>query len=120
MSGLYPGIDPKNSTWMTVTKKVDGKVKKMGMLCISMQVVPREEAGRMNLGFGRNEPNNSPFLPPPSGRMKLSLNPFSVFKQLLGPAICNKILCLCFCVIFIMLMVFAGPMMNMGLQFYLS
>jgi len=48
----------------------------------------------------RSEPNNSPYLPPPEGRMQLSLNPFKMIQQLFGKTVSNyamKFLCLIIC-----------------------
>ena len=36
-------------------------------------------------GFGRSDPNSNPTLPKPTGRLKFTLNPFSLFFGLLGP-----------------------------------
>ena len=36
-------------------------------------------------GLGRNDPNMAPYCPPPEGRIKFSLNPIEMFKQLVGP-----------------------------------
>ena len=55
-----------------------------------------------------------------TGRLKFSLNPFKMFSALLGPSVCMKFMCCLACVAFILLMIFAGPMMNMMLQIYLS
>ena len=85
-----------------------------------MQLVPKDEAEKNKVGTGRSAPNHSPFLPPPTGRLKFSLNPFKMFTALLGPSLCMKIMCCLICVAFVLLMIFAGPMMNMGLQVYLS
>jgi len=41
--------------------------------------------------LGRDNPNNDPYLPPPVGRMQLSLNPFTMMKELCGPEIMFKV-----------------------------
>ena len=112
MSGLYPSIDPKHSKWLSVVKRENGKTVKVGEVCVSMEVIPPDEAERMALGFGRNEPNNSPFCPPPTGRMQLSLNPFSMLRQFLGPKQCCKLMCCCCCMLICTLLVAAGPLMD--------
>ena len=43
-----------------------------------------------NACAGRKEPNLYPVLEEPD-RLKFSLNPFFMFKQLLGPKLCNKV-----------------------------
>jgi hypothetical protein len=35
-------------------------------------------ASRNKVGGGRTEPNNTPYLPPPVGRLEWSLNPFKM------------------------------------------
>lgn len=59
--------------------------EQVGELLLSIEVLPKEVAERYPAGLGRKEPNSYPLLPPPAGRMKLSLNPLSVFRQLIGP-----------------------------------
>ena len=48
------------------------------------------------MGVARKEPNHSPFLPPPVGRLNLSLNPFKMLSQLVGAAQLRKIYTYCF------------------------
>ena len=47
---------------------------------------PISSAERNHVGVARKEPNHSPFLPPPVGRLNLSLNPFKMLSQFVGPA----------------------------------
>ena len=65
----------------------------------------RAEANKV--GEARQEPNHSPFLPPPVGRLSFSLNPLKMFQQLVGPAMRRKIYCLtciaCCCALLIAL-----------------
>ena len=60
------------------------------------------------MGEARQEPNHSPFLPPPVGRLSFSLNPFKMLSQLVGPKLLRKIYCYtclaCCCALCIMLM----------------
>jgi hypothetical protein len=37
------------------------------------------------VGYGRNEPNNSPVCKPPTGRIKWTYNPFNLVGELFGP-----------------------------------
>ncbi|RHY24406.1 hypothetical protein DYB25_000601 [Aphanomyces astaci] len=113
-TGLWD-TDPTDSTWIKMERlNRETNVKEpMGAVCISMELVPVEKAKIQAVGFGRSDPNNTPFLPPPAGRLKFSMNPFYVFNELLGPAICHKVMC-CLCLVAIMAaMYFLGPFMNL-------
>lgn len=77
------------------------RIEDRGELALSVEIVPWEEAENRKVGFGRDEPNTNPYLPPPMGRMQFSVNPFTMIKELLGPAVLYKILC-CLCVILIL------------------
>ena len=57
------------------------------------------------MGQGRADPNHSPFLPAPEGRIKLAMNPFNFVHQVLGEQLCNKAMkfvCLFLCITFIL------------------
>lgn len=58
-----------------------------------------ELAEKNPVGKARDQPNHSPTLPQPEGRIQLSLNPFDMYKQMIGPEmrakICRWILLLC-------------------------
>jgi hypothetical protein len=66
-----------DSFWMDTTD-VDGKY--VGKVRISLSVTPSDMAIANPVGTGRSEPNHSPFLPPPVGRLSFSLNPFTMFN----------------------------------------
>jgi len=68
------------------------------------------EAEKAKQGVGRTEPNNDPFMPEPEGRIKLSLNPFEMFRQLIGPAMRRKIYCCLCCLACLALCTMMGPM----------
>ena len=108
-------MDPPNSTWLLVDKlnRETQKRDPMGSVAISIQIVPLSRAEAEPVGAGRNEPNHSPFLPPPVGRMKFSLNPFVMGAELLGPVLCGKITCCLMCVGILLLMVFCQPVLNL-------
>ena len=38
-----------------------------------------------SVGSARDEPNHSPYLPPPIGRISFTMNPMKLFNMLLGP-----------------------------------
>jgi hypothetical protein len=77
----------------------DDKEKKdiiRGYVQCSFRIYPQDAAEKNKQGVGRTEPNNDPNLPEPEGRLELSLNPFTMFNQLIGPGVRRKIyLCLC-------------------------
>lgn len=79
----------------THREEVRGQVK------IQVDVLPIDYAIKNKVGKARDEPNHSPKLPEPEGRIQLTLNPFEMYKQLIGPEIRNKICmyligCVCF------------------------
>jgi hypothetical protein len=81
-----------------------------GKIQCSIRIYPKDLAEKFDQGKGRSEPNNDPNCPEPEGRLKLSLNPFTMFNQLVGPAIRRKIyiaLCMLAC---IALCIFMAPM----------
>ncbi|OQS01372.1 hypothetical protein ACHHYP_01203 [Achlya hypogyna] len=113
-TGLWDN-DPTDSTWIKMERlnRETGQKEAMGAVCISMELVPVEKAKVMTVGFGRSDPNNSPFLPPPAGRLKFSMNPFYVFNELLGPKICHRVMCCLCCLLIMVLMYFLGPIINL-------
>lgn len=72
--------DPK-----TRALAVRGKVK------MQIDVLPLEQAKKNPVGKARDNPNHSPTLPQPEGRIQLTLNPFKMFNQLVGPEMRAKI-----------------------------
>ena len=80
---------------------------------MQIEIVPLDYAEKNAVGAAREEPNCNPFLPPPVGRLSLSLNPCVMFRQLVGPAMRRKIYCycclFCCCAILIMLCIFVVP-----------
>jgi Ca2+-dependent lipid-binding protein len=54
--------------------------KNNGFVRISVTVLPKEQAEANKVGEARTEPNHSPYLPAPTGRLSLSLNPFSMLS----------------------------------------
>ena len=115
-SGLYD-MDPPNSTWLAIDKadKKTGKREPMGSVAISVEIWPQERADADPVGSGRNDPNHSPFLPPPVGRIKFSLNPFVMGSELLGPVLCGKITCCLFCIAAVLLLIFCQPVLNLAI-----
>ncbi|KAI9909986.1 hypothetical protein PsorP6_010790 [Peronosclerospora sorghi] len=116
-TGLWDDEDPPDSKWLKLDA-LDHKTQTrqmMGEVCVSMELVPVEEAVKHPVGSGRSAPNNSPYLPPPPGRLTFSLNPFKVLNDLLGPAICNRLMCCSCCLLFMVLVYFFAPFINVAI-----
>ena len=82
--------------------------KKGGRVLCSLEVVPQWYADLHPVGKGREEPNMNPYLPPPVGRIKFSLNPFTMLNQLTGPKFrkkCYMICCSTICVVYLLFMI---------------
>lgn len=72
---------------------------------LSFEIMPGKMAKSNPVGKGRSEPNASPYLPAPTGRFKLSLNPLDMFSQMFGPKMRAKICC-CLCLIICIMLTF--------------
>ena len=82
--------------------------KKGGRVLCSLEVVPEWYAELHPVGKGREEPNQNPYLPPPVGRIRFSLNPFTMLNQLTGPKFrkkCYLIICSICCIVYLIFMV---------------
>ena len=112
MVGL--GDDPPDSSWITLLRKdfKTGEEEECGEVAISISIVPKSLADTNPVGFGRKEPNADPYLPGPTGRLKFTLNPFSMGSQIFGPAICAKLACVCCCVVLALVGYFVAPFLN--------
>jgi len=75
-----------------------------GELALSVEIVPWEEAEARKVGYGRDEPNTNPYLPPPMGRMQFTVNPIIMLKELMGPTILFRICC-CICIMLILVII---------------
>lgn len=85
-----------NSFYLPMNSKNDkGKLENNGFVRVQVEIVPADYAEKNKVGNAREEPNANPFLPPPVGRISFSLNPCTMFKQLVGPAMRRKIYCYC-------------------------
>jgi len=88
--------EDENSFFIPVSgKNDDGKMEQNGFVRMQVEVVPLDYAEANKVGSARDEPNQNPFCPPPTGRLFFSLNPCVMFKQLVGPAMRRKIYCYC-------------------------
>ena len=68
------------SFWFDLFDTVKGKQTKHGEVRLRIDILTKEDADEAPLGKGRQELNQDPFLPPPEGRIELSLNPWKMFK----------------------------------------
>ncbi|CAN0166928.1 unnamed protein product [Ascophyllum nodosum] len=104
-----------DATWLELTKRdaEAGTVERMGKMLISLELLPKEAADAQPVGVGRNQPNQNPYLPPPTGRMKFSFNPCTLAVSLLGRKGCFKVACCLLCLLFIVLLYFFGNFITM-------
>jgi hypothetical protein len=105
--------DPSKMDRSKMTKDDIAFFENPPRIVMSLQLVPKELLEKFPAGDGRSEPNKNPVLPKPVGRLKFTLNPFSLLYQLVGPEVYYKIcglLCkvLC-CVICILLAYYTIP-----------
>ena len=86
--------------WVQMEK--DGK--KGGRVLCSLEIVPQWYAELHPVGKGRDEPNMNPYLPPPVGRIKFTLNPITCLNQFTGPKFrkkCYKIVGIICCAVYL-------------------
>ena len=67
--------------------------QKSGRILCSLEILPKWRAELNKVGLGRNEPNVSPYLPPPVGRFQWSWNPINLLNQCVGPRFRKKLYC---------------------------
>jgi hypothetical protein len=94
-----------NKFWVQLEKKG----KKGGRVLCSLEIVPQWYADLHPVGKGREEPNMSPYLPPPTGRIQFTLNPFKMLNQLTGPKFRKKFYCLACKICLILYLIFILP-----------
>lgn len=63
---------------MHVTTYNQGEFVQQGSVLVRFDIVEMSRAKNNPVGKGRTEPNHSPYLPPPTGRISWSLNPFKM------------------------------------------
>ena len=61
-------------------KNKNGAFEVNANLRMQVDILPIKQASETPVGQARDEANHSPFLPPPVGRISLSLNPFKMYK----------------------------------------
>lgn len=97
-------FEDEDSFWLSVKRPED---KLPIRIKLDIRVLPGADAVAQRVGDARTEPNHSPYLPAPIGRMTLSLNPLAMLSQLVGPELRNKLrlyLCLLLCLLLLVLM----------------
>lgn len=63
-------------SFILTTYKDDKEIK----IRLDLRIMPKEVADKSKVGEARDDPNREPFLPPPAGRIKFSLNPFTMLS----------------------------------------
>ena len=98
-------------------KEASGQGEKAGRVLCSLEILPKKDADLSKVGKGREEPNVNPYLPPPTGRFKFSLNPFNMMNQCVGPKFRRKCYCYCLCALLLAYLIFALPTILTGIMF---
>jgi hypothetical protein len=107
-----PGIKWKDDTsfWVDCKRKNDkGEMELGGKVRLSIDILPMDKAAANEVGAARNEPNHSPFCPPPIGRISFSMNPIKMIMQLVGPSVRRKIYCACCLIVCCALFIALAP-----------
>ncbi|KAG6616562.1 Myoferlin-like protein [Phytophthora cinnamomi] len=122
MHRLGMGDDPEDASWLTMTTRDShtGDRVRAGELLVSVEILPKHLAEVRSAGLGRGEPNNFPFLPEPADRLHLSAmwNPCYVLEALMGPKYYRAFASFFLCTVFMMLVLFAGPLINVLLTLF--
>jgi hypothetical protein len=118
LTGGARKVDPPHSEWLPCTRNSKGVIEVTGEVCISVEIVPRDLADAMALGNGRKEPNHSPYLPPPVGRMRLTADPFKMMQQVIGTDLAGSLTnwfgcCACAGIAVAVMMVFGPFLLSM-------
>ncbi len=96
-------FEDSDTFWIDFKKQDDkGERVYTGKVRMRIDVVPKDYAERNKVGAGRTEPNHSPFLKPPEGRIELSYNPLKMLMQMVGPeqrAVIYRYICCATCVL---------------------
>ena len=66
-------------------------------------------ANKNPVGKARDNPNHSPTLPEPEGRIKLTINPFEMYRQMIGPEVRRKICIFILCILCFALTLAVAP-----------
>ncbi|KAE9008073.1 hypothetical protein PF011_g10847 [Phytophthora fragariae] len=122
MHRLGMGDDPEDASWLTMTTR-DSHTRdrvRAGELLVSVEILPKHLAEVRSAGLGRGEPNNFPFLPEPADRLHLSAmwNPCYVLEALMGPKYYRAFASFFLCTVFVLFVLFAGPLINVLLTLF--
>ncbi|GMF53162.1 unnamed protein product [Phytophthora fragariaefolia] len=122
MHRLGLGDDPEDASWLMMTTRDSrtGDRVRAGELLVSVEILPKHLADIRSAGLGRGEPNSFPFLPEPADRLHLSAmwNPCYVLEALMGPKYYRAFASFFLCTIFAILVLFAGPLINVLLTLF--
>ena len=88
-------FDKSDETGKKFWIRLDNQGAAAGRVLCALEIVPIWKANLSKVGLGRDEPNISPYLPPPVGRISFTLNPFSMINQCVGPKFRRKIYLIC-------------------------
>jgi len=86
-SGVTLEFRDDDSFWLSV-KRADGE--KPIRLLVDLRLIPGINAKNQPVGTARSEPNHSPQLKEPWGRIQMSMNPLSMLAQLVSPELRDK------------------------------
>ena len=103
----FDNDDSEGIKFWVQCKKSNGEAK--GRVLLSMEILPQWKANMERVGKGREEPNLDPYCPPPVGRFKFSLNPFTNLNQCVGPKFRRKMYCWLCCLLIIAYLIFVIP-----------
>lgn len=81
---------------LSIHDRENNRVKSRGEVAVSISIVPKTEYEQQPVGNGRSEPNQDPYLPPPTGRFSFSLDPMKILAELC-PMWLRICLCCCCC-----------------------
>ena len=80
--------EAEDAQWLTIND-LDGN--SVGRVFMSLEAMPVAIADKLPAGFGRSEPNMNPVMPAPVGRLHFSWNPCYMLEELVGGALCRKL-----------------------------
>jgi len=109
--------EDENKFYLTLYTKdaKTGNLEKAGKVGMKVDILPISHAEKNPVGKARDNPNHSPTLPAPQGRLELSLNPVKMLMQMVGPALRRKIIMYCFCALCCALFIMILPNILGGL-----
>ncbi|KAJ1449086.1 hypothetical protein M885DRAFT_622839 [Pelagophyceae sp. CCMP2097] len=109
-AGLGDLDDSAQYLKMTYTQRKRGKVRVLnrGSIAISVEILPADEAELKPAGLGISNPNSNPVLPPRTGRLSFSYNPFAVCTALVGPKLAVQLCCCLLCILCLIVWYYLG------------